>query len=123
MYGNTAAVPATAVRPALVQHGPAARRKGVGLRDSTGEIVYMPELTQLIHGPQGEAKTTRIGIIICARYRDCGGGKCFRAMRERQGSFSRYAANEQLEIAGYSTCGGSVSYTHLRAHETRHDLV
>ena len=67
---------------------------------------YMPELTQLIHGPQEETKTTRIGIIICARYRDCGGGKCFRAMRERQGSFSQYAADERLEIAGYSTCGG-----------------
>jgi predicted metal-binding protein len=49
---------------------------------------------------------TRIGIIICARYRDCGGGKCFRALRERVGAFSRYPAAEQVEIAGYSTCGG-----------------
>lgn len=49
---------------------------------------------------------TKIGIIICARYRDCGGGKCFRAMRERQGAFSVYPAAEALEIAGYSTCGG-----------------
>jgi len=24
-----------------------------------------------------------IGIIICGRYQDCGGGKCFRAIRER----------------------------------------
>jgi hypothetical protein len=48
----------------------------------------MPELTQLVHGPQGEAKTVRIGIIICARYRDCGGGKCFRALRERQGGLT-----------------------------------
>ena len=66
----------------------------------------MPELTQLLHGPQGEAKTVRIGIIICARYRDCGGGKCFRALRERQGGFSRYAAEDQVQIVGYSTCGG-----------------
>jgi predicted metal-binding protein len=49
---------------------------------------------------------TRIGIIICARYRDCGGGKCFRALRERVGAFSRYPAEQQVEIVGYSTCGG-----------------
>lgn len=49
---------------------------------------------------------TRIGIIICSRYRDCGGGKCFRAMRERQGAFSAYPAEAPLEIVGYSTCGG-----------------
>ena len=48
----------------------------------------------------------RIGIIICARYRDCGGGKCFRALRERHGGFSRYAADEPVEIIGYSSCGG-----------------
>ncbi len=48
----------------------------------------------------------RIGIIICARYRDCGGGKCFRALRERRGGFARYAADEPVEIVGYSTCGG-----------------
>ncbi len=49
---------------------------------------------------------TRVGIIICDRYKGCGGGKCFRAMRERRGAFSRYAADEQVEIAGYSSCGG-----------------
>jgi predicted metal-binding protein len=48
----------------------------------------------------------RIGIIICGRYSDCGGGKCFRAMRERRGGFARYGADEQLEIVGYSSCGG-----------------
>ena len=48
----------------------------------------------------------KIGIIICARYRDCGGGKCFRALRERHGGFSRYAADETVEIVGYSSCGG-----------------
>lgn len=31
----------------------------------------------------------KIGIIICARYGSCGGGKCFRAVRERQGGFAR----------------------------------
>ena len=48
----------------------------------------------------------RIGIIICARYRDCGGGKCFRALRERRGAFSIHPAEESLEIIGYSSCGG-----------------
>ncbi len=48
----------------------------------------------------------RIGIIICARYRNCGGGKCFRALRERCGAFSIYPAGEPAEIIGYSTCGG-----------------
>ncbi|RPH93313.1 CGGC domain-containing protein [candidate division KSB1 bacterium] len=48
----------------------------------------------------------RIGIIICDRYRDCGGGKCFRALRERRGAFSIYPAEESVEIVGYSTCGG-----------------
>lgn len=48
----------------------------------------------------------RIGIIICARYQDCGGGKCFRALRERHGGFSRYDIDEPVEIIGYSNCGG-----------------
>ncbi len=48
----------------------------------------------------------KIAIILCARYKDCGGGKCFRAMRERKGAFSRYAPDEPVEIVGYSTCGG-----------------
>jgi len=49
----------------------------------------------------------RIGIIICARYRDCGGGKCFRALRERcPEAFSIYPGGEAVEIVGYSTCGG-----------------
>jgi len=48
----------------------------------------------------------KVGIIICARYRDCGGGKCFRALRERHGAFARYPADEPVEIVGYSSCGG-----------------
>ena len=63
-------------------------------------------MTQLVPGPPAEAKTIKIGIIICARYRDCGGGKCFRALRERQGAFSRYAAEDQLQLVGFSSCGG-----------------
>ncbi|MFC2167600.1 CGGC domain-containing protein [Acidobacteriota bacterium] len=56
----------------------------------------------------------KIGIIICGRYQDCGGGKCFRAMRERVGAFSQYPKDEPLEIVGYSTCGtcpgGNIEY-------------
>lgn len=48
----------------------------------------------------------KIAIIICARYKDCGGGKCFRALRERHGGFSRYARDEAVEIIGFSNCGG-----------------
>jgi hypothetical protein len=33
----------------------------------------------------------KIGIIICGRYQSCGGGKCFRALRERAGAFAASA--------------------------------
>ena len=49
---------------------------------------------------------TRIGIIICGRYQGCGGGKCFRAVRERRGAFARYKPEDPVEVVGYSTCGG-----------------
>jgi predicted metal-binding protein len=48
----------------------------------------------------------KIGIIICERYKGCGGGKCFRALRERRGGFSIYPAGEAVEVVGYATCGG-----------------
>lgn len=48
----------------------------------------------------------KIGIIICGRYQNCGGGKCFRAIRERVGGFSIYPKEEQVEVVGYSYCGG-----------------
>jgi len=47
----------------------------------------------------------QIGIIICDRYRTCGGGKCLRALRNREGAFQRYASQE-VELVGYSTCNG-----------------
>ncbi len=28
---------------------------------------------------------TKIGIVICDRYRRCAGGKCLRSMRNREG--------------------------------------
>jgi len=48
----------------------------------------------------------KIGIIICGRYQNCGGGKCLRAMKERVGGFSVYPKEEELELVGYSYCGG-----------------
>jgi predicted metal-binding protein len=56
----------------------------------------------------------KIGIIICGRYQDCGGGKCFRALRERVGAFAAYPKDEDVEIVGYSYCGdcpgGNIEY-------------
>ena len=51
-------------------------------------------------------KEIKIGIIICDRYRNCGGGKCFRALQNREGAFDRYAKDEHVEIVGYANCGG-----------------
>ena len=57
--------------------------------------------------------TTKIGIIICDRYRRCAGGKCIRAMKNREGAFSIYTETEP-ELVGYTTCdgcpGGNIEY-------------
>lgn len=47
----------------------------------------------------------KIGIIICDRYHTCAGGKCLRSLKERAGGFARYA-KEEVELVGYTTCGG-----------------
>jgi predicted metal-binding protein len=47
----------------------------------------------------------KIGIIICDRYRLCAGGKCFRALKNREGAFDIYDGRE-VELVGYTTCGG-----------------
>lgn len=56
---------------------------------------------------------TGIGIIICDSYRRCAGGKCLRAMRNREGAFSLYADGE-IELVGFTTCdgcpGGNIEY-------------
>ncbi len=56
----------------------------------------------------------KIGIIICDRYRQCAGGKCFRAMKKREGAFTIYEGKE-IELVGYTSCdgcpGGNVEYT------------
>ncbi|HAK47636.1 MAG TPA: CGGC domain-containing protein [Spirochaeta sp.] len=57
----------------------------------------------------------KIGIIICDRYRSCAGGKCFRAMQNREGAFDIYSKDKPLEIVGYTSCGGcpggNIEYT------------
>jgi predicted metal-binding protein len=57
--------------------------------------------------------STKIGIIICDRYRRCAGGKCLRAMRERNGAFDIYTG-EEIELVGYTSCdgcpGGNIEY-------------
>lgn len=47
----------------------------------------------------------KVGIIICNRYHTCAGGKCLRAMHNREGAFSLYK-EEEIQIAGFTTCGG-----------------
>ena len=57
----------------------------------------------------------KIGIIICDRYKSCAGGKCFRAMQNREGAFDIYSNEEPLELVGYTSCGGcpggNIEYT------------
>jgi len=56
---------------------------------------------------------TKIGIIICDRYRRCAGGKCLRALKNREGAFSIYTGIE-AELVGYTSCdgcpGGNIEY-------------
>lgn len=49
--------------------------------------------------------TVKIGIVICDRYKSCAGGKCLRALKNRQGAFDMYARQE-VELVGYTSCGG-----------------
>jgi predicted metal-binding protein len=61
-----------------------------------------------------ENSMKKIGIIICGRYKTCGGGKCLRSMREHTGGFSIYPEDEELMLVGYSYCGdcpgGNIEY-------------
>lgn len=60
-----------------------------------------------------ESQSVKIGIIICDRYRRCAGGKCLRAMKDREGAFDVYA-DVDIELVGYTTCdgcpGGNIEY-------------
>jgi len=57
----------------------------------------------------------KIGIIICDRYVRCAGGKCLRAMRNKEGAFSKYDGKD-IELIGYTICdgcpGGNIEYFH-----------
>jgi predicted metal-binding protein len=57
--------------------------------------------------------TIKIGIIICDRYRRCAGGKCLRAMKNKEGAFSQYT-DTKIELVGFTTCdgcpGGNIEY-------------
>jgi predicted metal-binding protein len=77
--------------------------------------------------------TKKIGIVICDRYRRCAGGKCFRAMRNREGAFDIYADCD-LELVGFTTCDGCPGGKHRisrpgddqkrrRGHPSGHGLV
>ncbi len=74
-------------------------------------------MNEVLHAIPTERTTvpdkTKIGIIICDRYRRCAGGKCFRALKNREGAFSIYK-DVDVELVGYTSCdgcpGGNVEY-------------
>jgi predicted metal-binding protein len=47
----------------------------------------------------------KIAIFICDRYSSCAGGKCFKALQNREGAFQIYEGKE-VEVVGYTSCGG-----------------
>jgi predicted metal-binding protein len=57
---------------------------------------------------------TKIGIIICDRYRNCTGGKCLKSLNNREGAFDMYSKDEVVELVGYTSCGacpgGNIEY-------------
>ena len=59
--------------------------------------------------------STKIGIIICDRYKSCAGGKCFKSLSKREGAFDIYPKEEDVELVGYTSCGGcpggNIEYT------------
>ncbi len=69
---------------------------------------------------------TRVGIIICDRWRRCAGGKCLRALARREGAFSRYR-DQEVELVGYTTCdgcpGGNVEYAPAEMKRNGADVV
>lgn len=71
-------------------------------------------------------QVTNVGIIICDRYRRCAGGKCLRALRNREGAFSIYA-DTAVELVGYTTCdgcpGGNVEYAGAEMVKNGADVI
>ena len=72
------------------------------------------------------AEKIRIGIIICDRYRDCAGGKCFHALKNREGAFALYK-DQDVELVGYTTCGGcpggNVEYAPAEMQKNGADVI
>ena len=68
-------------------------------------------------------RKTKIGIIICDRWRRCAGGKCLRALKEREGAFARYEG-EEVELAGCDGCpGGNIEYAPAEMKKNGVDVV
>jgi predicted metal-binding protein len=59
----------------------------------------------LVSGGNKLEDKIKVGIIICNRYSTCAGGKCLKALRNREGAFSIYGENE-VELVGFTSCGG-----------------
>jgi predicted metal-binding protein len=74
-------------------------------RASAGERATAATRGSEQRGRRAMSTPVRVGIIICDRYRSCAGGKCFRALRAREGAFSAYAGCE-VELVGFTSCGG-----------------
>lgn len=68
----------------------------------------------------------KVGIIICNRYHTCAGGKCFRALENREGAFSIYKGKE-VKLVGYTTCdgcpGGNVEYAPEEMRKNGADII
>lgn len=72
-------------------------------------------------------KSKKIGIIICDRYRSCAGGKCFRSMKNHEGAFSIYDKDINLDLVGYTSCGGcpggNIEYTPEEMIKNRVEVI
>jgi len=72
------------------------------------------------------AEKTRIGIIICDRYRRCAGGKCLRSLHNREGAFRTYE-NKEVVLVGYTTCdgcpGGNIEYAVEEMKNNRAEVI
>mgnify|MGYP001207994526 CR=1 FL=1 len=87
-------------------------------RDGTRTILHTGEITM--------DDPIRLGIIICDRYRTCAGGKCLRALRNREGAFERYKGKD-VELVGFATCdgcpGGNIEYVPQEMKKNGADVV
>lgn len=89
-------------------------------------MTYRSQYYIKTEGELGMKDVVRVGIIICNRYGTCAGGKCLRALHNREGGFARYKDRE-LELVGYTTCngcpGGNVEYAPAEMKKNGADVV